>query len=304
MIKKQNLIGISLGKLENTCFAIMPFEPAFTNEYEHIIKPAMGELGIQCVRADEIFSKPRIMDDIWKSIRTARFVVAELSSKNPNVFYEVGLAHAIGKPVIILTRNEDDVPFDLKALRYLYYDTNDPYWGDNLRKTLKTMADQIMQQEDLSTYLDGITAIGEIAYPTIPIAQAVPAEPIESIPDLSGSWKYEFTTDGGNYTGLMTLRQTGEKLTGTMTIGYFQKGAITTVQEELSGTVNGGLVALNGVSYTFINQGDATSYMLDNFEMTLTADARSMEGRVISEDQSGPAKFLRMEDSNTLSKAS
>jgi hypothetical protein len=63
-------------------------------------------------------------------------VVAELSGRNPNVMYEIGLAHAIGKPIILLTRNQEDVPFDLKALRYLFYDINNPDWGETLRSEL------------------------------------------------------------------------------------------------------------------------------------------------------------------------
>src|SRR5207237_4931202 len=102
------------------------------------------EIGLKCVRGDEIYSKPNIMSDIWKELRKARLVVAELTGKNANVFYEIGLAHAIGKPIILLTRNEDDVPFDLKALRYRYYDVNDPFWGDNLRDSIQLMVKSVL----------------------------------------------------------------------------------------------------------------------------------------------------------------
>jgi len=125
-----NQITIDLGELQNSCFIVMPFDPLYQTEYEKIIHPALLELEIKCIRGDEIYSKQRIMDDIWSSIRSCRLVIAELTGRNPNVLYEVGLAHAIGKPVIILTRNAEDVPFDLKDLRYLYYDTNNPFWGE------------------------------------------------------------------------------------------------------------------------------------------------------------------------------
>lgn len=123
MIDNSPVININLGNLENSCFVVMPFKPMFKTQYENIIRPAIKESGLECVRGDEIYSKPRIVDDIWKSIRSARVIIAELTGKNPNVLYEVGLAQAIGKPLIIITRNEDDVPFDLKSLRYLFYDT-------------------------------------------------------------------------------------------------------------------------------------------------------------------------------------
>ncbi len=91
-------------------------QPIYDTEYKRVIQPAVEATGLECVRGDEIYSKPKITDDIWKSLRAARVVIAELTGRNSNVFYELGLAHAIGKPAIILTRNEEDVPFDLKGL--------------------------------------------------------------------------------------------------------------------------------------------------------------------------------------------
>lgn len=105
----KNSIIVEVGQIENTCFVAMPFDPLFQSYYEQVIRPAVEELGLTCIRGDEIYSRPQIMADIWKCIRTPRLVIAELTGKNPNVFYEVGLAHAIGKPLILLTRNEDDV---------------------------------------------------------------------------------------------------------------------------------------------------------------------------------------------------
>ena len=83
--------------------------------YEEVFKPAIEAAGLSCVRADEIYGSKRIMQDVWDSIRAARVVLAELSGRNPNVLYELGLSHAIGKPVIIITSSMDDVPFDLRV---------------------------------------------------------------------------------------------------------------------------------------------------------------------------------------------
>lgn len=139
---------ICLGKLLNSCFVIMPFSAIFDAEYAHVIRPAIEVAGLSSVRADQIYSKPQIMADIWKALRSSRIVIAELSEKNANVFYEVGLAHALGKPVITITRNEQDVPFDLKALRYLYYDTNNPSWGESLKKDLTQMISSILKESE------------------------------------------------------------------------------------------------------------------------------------------------------------
>jgi len=66
----------------------MPFSPTFSNQYEHVIKPAVEETGLFCVRADEIYSKPHIMSDIWACLRASKLVIAELSGRNTNVFYD------------------------------------------------------------------------------------------------------------------------------------------------------------------------------------------------------------------------
>jgi nucleoside 2-deoxyribosyltransferase len=72
------------------------------------------------------------MDQIWSGINSARVLVAELTTRNPNVFYELGLAHALRKPVVLVAGAEEDVPFDLKHIRVIYYEMSDPFWGQKL----------------------------------------------------------------------------------------------------------------------------------------------------------------------------
>ncbi len=105
----------------NLCFVLMPFLKSMEPIYTDHIKPLVEVEGISCQRADDIVGTNIITYDIWEKINRARFIVADLTGKNPNVFYEVGLAHAIGKEVILVTQSMDDVPFDLKALRCIVY---------------------------------------------------------------------------------------------------------------------------------------------------------------------------------------
>jgi len=115
------------------CFVMMPFVPPLGGYYESVYKPAIEKAGLQPVRADaEIFGAGKIMDQIWSGIRGAKVLVAELTQRNPNVFYELGLAHALKKPVVLVSSNENDVPFDLHHIRVIYYDVNDPFWGQKL----------------------------------------------------------------------------------------------------------------------------------------------------------------------------
>jgi hypothetical protein len=120
-------------KAGETCFVMQPFAPPHGDYYEKIYKPAIEKTGLQPVRADaEIFGTGKIIDQVWSGINAAKVLVAELTTRNPNVFYELGLAHALNKPVVLISSNEPDVPFDLQHIRVIYYDVNDPFWGTKL----------------------------------------------------------------------------------------------------------------------------------------------------------------------------
>lgn len=105
------------------CFVLMPFEKKFDAIYEKIIKKVVeDDCSYKCKRADEIFGTKPIIEDIWEYIRKAKFLISELTNKNPNVYYELGIAHALEKDVILITQNIDNVPFDLRHYRCLIYE--------------------------------------------------------------------------------------------------------------------------------------------------------------------------------------
>jgi hypothetical protein len=107
---------------DNHCFYLCPFSEPFNTVYnDHIIK-AVTSNGFTVERADEIFGTQPIIEDIWEAINSASLVIADVTGKNPNVMYETGMAHTIGKPVLIITQNIDDVPFDLKHYRCIIYE--------------------------------------------------------------------------------------------------------------------------------------------------------------------------------------
>lgn len=103
------------------CFVLMPIQKGFDEVYHDVIKPTLKKMGLHVIRADEIYSSNPIMDDIWENIQTAGWIIADMSGKNPNVFYETGLAHAIGRDVIMLAQNIEDIPFDLRHWRVILY---------------------------------------------------------------------------------------------------------------------------------------------------------------------------------------
>ena len=103
--------------------AMMPFDAGFATVYESI-QAAAAATGLRCRRADDIWEHPEIIQDIVSLIDHSRVVICDCSGRNPNVFYEAGIAHTLGRQVILITQNGDDIPFDLRHLRYIHYLNN------------------------------------------------------------------------------------------------------------------------------------------------------------------------------------
>ncbi|WP_136481217.1 helix-turn-helix domain-containing protein [Cognatitamlana onchidii] len=124
-------------KQKDVCFVIMPFGGYFDEYYNNIYYQAIKELGLTSFRADDIYKPSTIVKDIWGLIQSSSIIIADLTRQNANVFYELGLAHASKKPVILISESIDDVPFDLRALRVITYDKNDSDWGGKLKRKIK-----------------------------------------------------------------------------------------------------------------------------------------------------------------------
>jgi hypothetical protein len=122
---------------QKLCFVLMPFREPFDTYYARIIKPAIRDLGLDALRSDEIYGTSPIIQDIWTHIWKACLVVADVTDKNPNVNYELGLCHTLGVPTVIISRKEEDVPFDYRHRRCIIYRVEDPGWDDKLRDDLK-----------------------------------------------------------------------------------------------------------------------------------------------------------------------
>jgi nucleoside 2-deoxyribosyltransferase len=102
---------------------MMPFSAEFSQVYEGI-KGACQQVGYRCLRADNIWEESTIIQDIFNLIFRSYIVIVDFTGKNPNVMYETGIAHTLGKHVIPLTQSANDVPFDLRHHRFLPYLNN------------------------------------------------------------------------------------------------------------------------------------------------------------------------------------
>jgi hypothetical protein len=103
---------------------LISFEPDFESVYTNLIKAPLEEAGFVVHRADSELNQQNILRDIVRGIAGADLIVADLTALNPNVFYELGIAHALGIPTILLTQNLDELPFDLRAYRANQYSTH------------------------------------------------------------------------------------------------------------------------------------------------------------------------------------
>ncbi len=108
-------------KRQKYCFYLCPFVEPFNTIYSDHVKPAIESSGFTVERADEIFGTQPIIEDIWEGINSSEIIIADVTNRNPNVMYEIGMAHTVGKPVLIVTQDIDDVPFDLKHHRCIMY---------------------------------------------------------------------------------------------------------------------------------------------------------------------------------------
>jgi hypothetical protein len=131
--------------IRDTCFIITPFGGWFDEYYEDIFRPAIEAAGLNATRADDLYRPGTIVNDIWKFAQDAKVILADLTHKNPNVFYELGLAHALAKPAILITESIDDVPFDLRSLRVLQYDKNRSDWGEQLKEDISKAIDEVLK---------------------------------------------------------------------------------------------------------------------------------------------------------------
>lgn len=107
----------------NLVSVMMPFSTTFIAVYESV-KMSCENLHLECKRADDIWEHSTVIQDIYSLIYRSKIVVCDFSGKNPNVFYEAGIAHSLGRDVIPIVQHPDDIPFDLKHHRYIQYLNN------------------------------------------------------------------------------------------------------------------------------------------------------------------------------------
>jgi len=131
--------------LKKTCFVIMPFDPRMKRIYD-LINETVQEQGLICRRADDRFVSQAIVDDVKAQIASADLVIVDFTGRNPNVYYEAGLADALGKKWVVLAQSKSDLAFDVEHIRAIVY-SDDPgqeaQFRDDLGRALRQTLDEL-----------------------------------------------------------------------------------------------------------------------------------------------------------------
>ncbi len=136
---------------KNRCFMIMPFSDEYLEVYA-VIKEELGNIGIMCNRVDEIKGSKPIMNKIITEILKSRYIIADLSECNANVFYELGIAHSFrdSRNILLLKQKDSKYPFDLSHLPYIEYKKNNPI---GLKVIVKKFIDESRYAADFADAL-------------------------------------------------------------------------------------------------------------------------------------------------------
>ncbi len=164
-----------LSSSSNLCFVLMPFSKPFDDVYRAVIVPAVQQAGLEVMRADEMLAPGSIMEQIRSAIQQSRLCIADLTGRNPNVLYELGIAQTLGKPCILLTQDMDNVPFDIRQHRVIQYDlqfmTLDRVQTDLVRSIMMALGTDRLDEARLlienGSVLAGVAMLGVLLEQTL-----------------------------------------------------------------------------------------------------------------------------------------
>jgi hypothetical protein len=125
-----------IGPRKASCFIVMPFSQEWSADVHRVLARACEAAAVRPVRGDDLFTPTDILEDIWQSINAADFVIADITGRNPNVLYELGIAHTLAKPVLILSRDAVDIPIDLATRRVILYGQKADAWREDLARMM------------------------------------------------------------------------------------------------------------------------------------------------------------------------
>lgn len=154
VVANQSTYGLNLRVDYPQVFVAMAFGEKWSGRvYENLIKPAIEAASLVCIRGDETVRVGGLSDTIWKGVLESGLIIAECSVPNVNVFYELGLTHALGKDTLVLIQCGTQLPADIKGQLYVEYEL------DKLSESIESLTNCLVQwAHDRSAY-----GVGELA---------------------------------------------------------------------------------------------------------------------------------------------
>jgi nucleoside 2-deoxyribosyltransferase len=141
---------------EKFVFVLMPFEDELTEIYNQVIKPVVESKELKCKRADDYKTNKAIMKDIWDAICQSQIVIADMTGLNPNVMYELGIAHTVGKQTIMIIQENasenQKFPFDMAHIRRIEYQNKIKEFS-RLKKDLSDTLDFVIKEVEKDAYI-------------------------------------------------------------------------------------------------------------------------------------------------------
>jgi len=126
---------------EKVALVLMPFNKSYDDIYQIGIKEVLRKYGIRCSRIDEELFTGQILEELQKCIAESDIIIAETTDKNANVYYEIGYAHALEKLVLLIAKNADSLPFDIKGYNHIVYNGEIRKLREELEKYLRWIED-------------------------------------------------------------------------------------------------------------------------------------------------------------------
>lgn len=151
-------LGIDAGSVEpddHLVFVLTPFSEDQVKTFRWI-KQTCDRIGFHCVRGDEVYTSSNILSHIVQLIARARIIIANVGTRNPNVFYELGIAHSLGKEVILISENVSDIPFDLQGNRVIIFDNQESLDRELSDAIVRAIADRKKPSARQNTELSSV----------------------------------------------------------------------------------------------------------------------------------------------------
>jgi hypothetical protein len=226
-------------------FVLMPFAAGFKNIYRSGIKAACESIGVDCGRVDEQTFTESILRRVYSEIAQADIIVAEMTGCNPNVFYEVGYAHALDKQVVLLTRDAEDIPFDLKHYPHIIHNGS----ISKLRTELTKRILGCLDNTDRSLPIDA--------------------------PDISGLWQsYHSLNRNAKPIGEVRFKQRGKLIEADIKAFRSRNGRKTNKQFKLNGKLVSGQLAF------IYEDANLPGYVIGAGVLKLSGDSKNLIGKI------------------------